>query len=657
MRSELVQGEPWTSLEGDLCISGEQQRALATATERLCDRGGQPDPFLMATEQFRCADAAKSGPHADDAEASRGTSSAYCKLCRRYGAEHYQSAGRRWRVRGNFHRRCNPAKDPTEDIECSDDEFECTVVEENRSTINDIAPGDLFARLPRYEGDMRCLLTGYGEAICFSVPQDCTPSFVGRVLSELGLEAPLGYALRFDLYLPQISSWKDARYIPEDLVHLPYSKFLKRGECITVRVSFGLEGGAKKKAVKRVKVRIPGKKRKNPSPKVMGKRQPNQNSLTNAMFAVRIPKPPRISRARLPPRIEGALTMSECSRKFLEAVVDPFSARNVCLPTHPAQATLKASGFVRFNMALGTAFYGFVTGTPTWASDMPQGYVSTNAYTSTSCYPLSSTNTLRSGVTRFYASNLPYGTGSVLAASGYSALPSSSLLGRVVGAGLRISYVGTTINESGVSYCYVDPMHSNALAATADGGNAGSLLFTSVEGVSRSPCHMSIYPISDVECSFSNMMPDQSSLDNGSQLSTAFSNLGFSSGDNIPISAVATANDTINTGSNVVPQWRVPGPIYIFQVQASAAASYLVEYIIHVEYSGPYVATLATPNAADPQGLAHCVNILQQVPIVRQRAPHLSLKETVLSAVREIAAGLKPVAVSAVIKGLSAMML
>jgi len=502
------------------------------------------------------------------------------------------------------------------------------------------------------------------QLVQFQLPRETTFSNLVFFTEQLLPELPVNtYCMKYDVYLPGASRFMSMQHLYENFADEQVGAFLDNG-VLRMRGSIGLRGGAGKKPSGK-KQKNKGKKPK--QKKLMGKAYPSQNAMTQAMFGVRIPKPATIrgngKKQKMASGINSALAMSECSARFLRAVIDPFGERNVCLPTAPACASLKSSGFVRFSMSTGTNNVGFVVCNPSWCNDLPQGFYTGPTYSANAnlISIMSATNVLYTGVLPIIVSNLPYGTADVTVSNAaYTSDQSTLLQGRVVACGLRITYTGTTINESGVSYCYVDPMHENVFGVSNNGSTLGSLLQTDVKGVTRDPCHMSIYPVNDIEILYGTAAPNNESSSTGQAAATQFFyNMSPSCGGQMPTStgSVALYNaaeaSSLFTGSTVV----VPAAIAGYYVNTSAAANFLVEMIVHCEYIGPKVATLATRNIADPVGFAHAQSILQNVPVVKEKNPHMSLKDTLLSSVREIASQLKPVAIGAVVKGMTALLL
>jgi len=519
--------------------------------------------------------------------------------------------------------------------------------------------------LRRALGDIHVSMLLGEELIQFQLPQATTfaniIAFTELMLPDLPCD---GHRMRYDVYLPGASRFMDMQTLYERHADELVNNFLDHG-ILRMRGSICLDGG-KRKVGKPTKPK--GKKnKKGKKPKqsqLMGQNFPNQEAMVKAMFGVRIPK--QVTRGnggkqKLPSSINSTLAMSACTAKFLRAVVDPFGERNVCLPTLPAAASLKASGFIRFTMVSGGTAVGgaFVSVNPTWTNDLHQGYfTSTNAYVPTGnvISVLSANNTLLNGVGAIVMNNLPYGTSAVTGYSGLSQPGATLLQGRVVACGLRVTYVGTTINESGVSYCYVDPQHQNIYAMSNAGALLGSLHQTDVKGVTRDPCNISVFPISELEMNYPTDNPINATGSSSTNPTEFFYNMSQSAGTGQPLGAGGYGTNTIAEQSSLFGNVVVPGAIAGYYSSVSAPSSFLVEMIVHVEYIGPTVASFVSPNISDPTGLAHAVSVLQQMPVVKQANPHLTLKETMLASLREIASQLKPVAVSAVVKGLSMLM-
>jgi len=430
-----------------------------------------------------------------------------------------------------------------------------------------------------------------------------------------------------------------------------------------LRASCSVRGGMPKR-----KVVIKQPKKKGPQRKDAQRRQKAQDKSQTRMFAINLPEPEKAPKKRVrgPNLVIRGVSVSECVRQWFAATVDPFSVRNVCLPTIPALASLKASGFIRFTMSGASGVGSFVTINPSWLSDASQGVVTTSSFAPVNTsFPVSYLNgagtALQAGASFWTCSSLPYSSAQLnfVGGSNGSALSNGNLIGRVCSAGLRCTYTGQTLNTSGVYYCYVDQAHEGALGTTILGTNIGSLLQTDVVGVSRESCVLSVYPINEFEMGYSNPSPTTDDVTSAGQVLGAVAYpLSVSSGFITPYASSSggysgtqffapISGPLAGTGSTII----FPEPVGIIYATNSAAASYLIEAIVHVEYAGPAVAALATPNVADPEGLSRAISVLQQIPVAKQANPHGTVREHITSALKEVATKLRPVAISALVTG------
>jgi len=82
----------------------------------------------------------------------------------------------------------------------------------------------------------------------------------------------------------------------------------------------------------------------------------------------------------------------------------------------------------------------------------------------------------------------------------------------------------------------------------------------------------------------------------------------------------------------------------------------LVEVVQHVEYIGSATQSMVTPGDSDQRGFEIVTAAAQRIPQIRQ-ATNASPMSAMMSALKEVGAALKPVAISALVKGAAAMLL
>lgn len=330
------------------------------------------------------------------------------------------------------------------------------------------------------------------------------------------------------------------------------------------------------------------------------------------------------------------VTLSKCALKYAMAIADPFNpmARDACIPVYPSPPSIKASAIGRLTITAGTAGVGFLLLCPCLANNLPAVFYTTAAYTLSTISPLSANSTLNTGV---IASNMssPFTRAQLAITSG-----SSTVSGRMVSMGIRVRYTGTTMKESGAYYCYVTPDHSNVLAnGISTPGDLGFFSETVVHNITREPCELSVYSVDAAETQYS------------SQASEGTTQLYYPySGHNTTFNGGFTYTDTsVLVGS----------PCAVVAFTGEPGNTFLVEFIQHHEFTGPSAYPLSTPSDSDQRGFEIVTAAAAQLPSKKAQTASLHTPPIRLlyDGIKEIATALKPVAISALVKGVSAMVL
>lgn len=334
--------------------------------------------------------------------------------------------------------------------------------------------------------------------------------------------------------------------------------------------------------------------------------------------------------------------LSKCALKYALAIADPFhpQARNACLPVFPSPNSQKVTGYTRFTVATGTQGIGYVAISPTLANNEPVAYYSTSTWAGSTTQVLSANDTLQTGINLATMANLPYSSSQL---TGGADKESATVVGRIVSCGLRITYTGTTSNESGTFYVYSDPLHQNFTVVGSNAAALGVLPDCEVCAVTREPCELSAYPVDQYEHLYGNSWPTSSltPLIHPYSLNTT----AFGASAYTKVSSIA--------GTNVgVP---VAG---VYFTGAQTGATYLVEVITHAEYVGSTVGAAVTPSDSDMRGFEIVTAAAQRIPQLKMTKPHgtpiISLMKDGLS---EVFSALKPVAIDALKAGAMAMLM
>lgn len=338
----------------------------------------------------------------------------------------------------------------------------------------------------------------------------------------------------------------------------------------------------------------------------------------------------------------GSVKMSTCAAKLAAAIADPFSeeAKGACFPLYPAPDSQKIAPFSRVEGAIGTAGVGFIAFNPSVANDVPSFYISGANFTGTRNTILSAASTLSTGV--FAGThNGPYGAAQLIRGSG---APESSLSGRVVAAGIRVFYTGTTLNQSGTITCLQHPTHGTLTGMTA--GQAQSFTQSDVQPFTRKSCTLSVAPCAVQEAAYPT----------GYEASKTRLLYPFGA-DNVyhtTYEGDATFTSTATVDGNVVG---LAAPIALIMVTGVAGSTFHIDYTIHLEYTGSTCAAVSTPNSVDVSSVYAILTAASQLGTRKMASPSSSNWKLLMDGVRSAMGS--PVAVSSagVIKRMSGLAL
>jgi hypothetical protein len=135
--------------------------------------------------------------------------------------------------------------------------------------------------------------------------------------------------------------------------------------------------------------------------------------------------------------------LSHCAQEYALVLSDPFRPSNACVPLSPCLPSQRTTTFVRGNLAVGTAGYGYLLARPQAAAMNDIECVYGSIATFTGSAPTDSPDT---------------GVGSAFSNSPFAQADfDQSLSWRMVAWGARIRYTGTELERGGTVFGRVDP--------------------------------------------------------------------------------------------------------------------------------------------------------------------------------------------------------
>lgn len=142
----------------------------------------------------------------------------------------------------------------------------------------------------------------------------------------------------------------------------------------------------------------------------------------------------------------------DCARDYAASLIDPFNTPPCCVPTWPSFDTRKTKVYVRATSVIGTAGVGFIYAGFTPASDVATCWFTTAAFTGSALVKTGTGVSLGNNNSDYVAADF----------TGTAAGPSF----RLVSMGIRVRYIGTELNMSGIVVALEQPDHADLTGAT-----------------------------------------------------------------------------------------------------------------------------------------------------------------------------------------------
>lgn len=325
--------------------------------------------------------------------------------------------------------------------------------------------------------------------------------------------------------------------------------------------------------------------------------------------------------------VASTKSMSPCVYKMFQAIANPWSplATGACIPMFPARPSQKVTAFTRFDFVVGTGGVGFITISPTIASDAPFVLYTTAAYTGTAgpadvTFTAATGLIATTGVTQLAMSNLPYAsTSGALLANTVGVAP--QVHGRIISTGVTVAYTGTTMNQSGLLYCFSDPVHDNV--STYSISTLGSRTETDVTGVSRDKCSLICYPIDRNECEY-----DRQKAGSNSNIPVQIGQSASQQARSDIISTLYPFSDgaDFNTSSNAITTTGTStifagAPMVVVASGCVAGSTFHVEIVTHAEYVGYACEGKTSTSGFDSVGTELLLAAVGKIPSLRQAFP------------------------------------
>lgn len=356
----------------------------------------------------------------------------------------------------------------------------------------------------------------------------------------------------------------------------------------------------------------------------------------------------------------STVKLSHCAAKYALAVTDPLNpaTRGACVP-YGSAPSMKTTAFTRFDLTIGTGGLAFMYICPCLANDLPSVYYTTSTYTGTTSTSNQIWATAGNGTT---AATFTTGWTSISHNGPFTAqqLTNTStddytpyVQGRIVAAGARAQYTGTTLNESGLFYGYHDPAHSSLSGISA--ATMGSFGDTNIKGVNRRPNTLAVFGVAEKEMTFyisdvtgtAGVVEDLYPFANGNYVwESTYNNYG------------TTITPFITAASLPAGYYTIAGvPVGVVAITGVAGQTVHVEYSSHLEFVGLGAASMLTPVHADVEGTQVVRTAALQLPAMQIAQPTKSSWELMYSALSSVLEAAKPMAIPLLERAVTALFL
>lgn len=184
---------------------------------------------------------------------------------------------------------------------------------------------------------------------------------------------------------------------------------------------------------------MPPKRTQKPKPKTQKRKQKK---------AIGVPK-------ASPARSVTAVSVSECTKRFAEALSNPWSpkALGACLPIEPVRPSMKICVKQRISTTIGANGGCFLVVSPCVANDTAFAWYGGGAYNLSDhalIAPTATNTSLTAGVTAQNMTGLPWASMDLQS-------PYNRMSARIVSVGVKAQYTGTKLNEAGTWNALISP--------------------------------------------------------------------------------------------------------------------------------------------------------------------------------------------------------
>jgi len=266
---------------------------------------------------------------------------------------------------------------------------------------------------------------------------------------------------------------------------------------------------------------------------------------------------------------------------------------------------------------------------------------------------LTANDTLAVGISSHFMTTIPYAAKDLMNTS----QGGQSVMGRIVGGGVRIKCIGNMLHRQGVNYVSVSPTHENYSLMMSNGGDASGTSGVYTRAYTpNEEIFIPFGPNTIDECQYTGNLDFINNANNLSSYPFSHADItltagGFSMTSGYNVGTPSTSSTFVGCA-----------PIYIWftGAQNSNSVTYEWEIVQHIEYSGLVADSLGQPVESDIAGVSRVQSAVSQAfnaSLGNAGSKKQSFTKIALNYLKELAIEAAPIVIGTLAKSLPALLL
>lgn len=284
------------------------------------------------------------------------------------------------------------------------------------------------------------------------------------------------------------------------------------------------------------------------------------------------------------------------------ASADPSDPRGfgACVPKFPSRPSQKMHACVRFTTYIGTSGFGAIMIAPCLAYDQPSIFATNATYVGTASTQPLYTSAIASQW-QLIPATLPYGSASF----GSTTITTPGVQGRIISAGLKVSYTGKVVDMAGTYACFVSPDHNNL--NTSAYNTVLSNTDCVVRRISSSICSLVVTAVAEEETEYSR------TSNPAALLNAIYPYMG--------------GGQDLTIGNN--PDTIYGPAVGVIHISGTPGTSFYCEYFVNCEYIGAAASQASTVNEVDVVGFNAVAGATQNMSTLKASDPSMTNLEAI----------------------------